>query len=164
MSKIAQSFGRIHHFFTRPFGVIIQPPPNSKPQNMKLLNQSDTLESITPADTVYEAVVEHDGRYLVFSTANCPYEEGLTIQLLTRDGKELERVNLEAPYSPGHFRLKEVCSNHVMFSFWGDDLIRLTYHEKPKRVIMSPVGVHYYRRFARRHVTVEEQAPRNKLP
>lgn len=131
---------------------------------MRLLDQSETPESIPPADTVYEATVEHDDRYLVFSTANCPYEEGLTIQLLTRDGEELERVNLEAPYSPGIFRLKEICADHVLFSFWGDDLLRLTYHEKPKRAFMKPVGVHYSKPFARRHVTVEEQTPGKKLP
>lgn len=122
---------------------------------MKITGTSETTELITPAGPVHEATVEHEGRYIVFSTHDCPFEEGLSIQLFGPEGQELERVNLYAAYTGGVFAIKDISDSCIEFTFWSEDRLRLTYHHKPKRVILPPLGVHYIKRFASHHLVVE---------
>ena len=122
---------------------------------MQLIAQSATSELIKPAGPVHEATVEHKGLYLVFSTHNSPFEEELSIQLFGPKGQELERVDLYGAYASGLFKLKEVSDNRIEFTFWSEDRLRLTYYEKPRRIILQPPGVHYAKRFTSRHVVVE---------
>lgn len=122
---------------------------------MKLMDLPEAPKFITPAGPVYEATVKHEDRYLVFSTHDCPYEELLSIQLFSPEGQELERVSLYAAYAGGLFTLKDISDSCIEFTFWSEDRLRLTYREKPKRVILRPLEVHYAKPFARRHVIVE---------
>lgn len=122
---------------------------------MKLIDKSEAPEFIMPAGAVHEATVEHEGHYLVFSTHNCPFEEELSIQLFGPEGQELERVNLYEQYAGGLFTLKEISDSGIEFTFWSEDRLRLTYHDKPKRVILQPQGVHYTKRLASRHIVVD---------
>lgn len=122
---------------------------------MKLLNPSEISKAITPYGPVHEATFEHIGRYVVFSTHNNPYEERLSIQLFDGNCDELERVDLSSEYASGLFDVKYVDESRVEFTFWSEDLLRLTYHDKPKRVLLQPTGVHYAKRLAAHHLTVE---------
>lgn len=122
---------------------------------MRLIDQSETPLHITPAGSVHEATLEHDGRYVIFSTHDSPFEEELSIQLFNAEAQELERVDLYGAYAGGQFLLKDINDNFIEFTFWSDDRLRLTYHNKSKRVIFQPVGVHYTKRFSRHHMVVE---------
>lgn len=127
---------------------------------MKLIENSQIPEAIKPAGTVHEIIVTHKGNFLAFSTHNCPFEEQLSIQLFDTGGEELERIDLYGAYAGGLFTLKGIGDSWVEFTFWSEDPMRLIYHDQPRWVVRASLGVHYTRRFSRRHMVVGAHLPR----
>ncbi len=68
-----------------------------------------------------EAAIEHDGRYLLFVTDDCPFEDMLRILLLDAACNILDSAMLGAPYSTGSFSsLSLDAPDKVRFRFIGD--------------------------------------------
>lgn len=122
---------------------------------MKLLSPSEIPKAIAPHGPVHEATFEHNKQYVIFSTHNNPFEERLSVELFDSTGRELDRVDLSSEYASGIFSIKHVRGDGVDFTFWSEDVLSLTYHDKPRRVLFQPTGVHYAKRLAAHHIIVE---------
>lgn len=94
---------------------------------------------------VLEAAVEADGRYLLFVTGDCPYEELLHLHLLDAQGRLLDSATLGGPYSSGRFvgpRL--LAAQRVGFSFFDDKDWEVELLDAPRLrlpVFTEPLGV-----------------------
>jgi hypothetical protein len=68
-----------------------------------------------------EAAVECDGRFLLFMTDDTPFEEVLSIHLVSSDGHLLDSATLGGPYTTGTFSgLSLNPPNRVGFRFIGE--------------------------------------------
>lgn len=68
-----------------------------------------------------EAAVQCDGRFLLFMTDDTPFEEVLSIHLISSDGRLLDSATLGGPYTTGAFSdLSLHPPNHVGFRFIGE--------------------------------------------
>lgn len=74
--------------------------------------------------------------YLLLTTEDSPFEEGLHIYFLGADYEVLDEVELSHIYTPGGLEnLRVTEENALEFSFFGDDVWRLTVLEQPRRGI-----------------------------
>lgn len=73
-----------------------------------------------------------DGRFLVITTEDCPFEEGFHISLVDQDGSLLETAHRVIPYAPGIITELEAES---------DDSIRMVLHDGETLLItVTPDG------------------------
>lgn len=97
------------------------------------------------AGRLLEAAIEAAGRYLLFVTDDCPYEEQLHLHLLDAAGKVLDSASLGGPYSTGRFvgpRLLD--DRRVGFSFFDDKDWEVELLDAPRLrlpVFTEPLGV-----------------------
>lgn len=76
--------------------------------------------------------------YLLLTTENSPYEEGLHIYLLDRKAGVLDYLQLSHPYAAGILcNVEVVDAGQLQFSFFGSDRWRLTVLNSPRYKIPS---------------------------
>lgn len=126
---------------------------------MKQLAPSELPDAICPAEKDIEAAFMHDGRYLVFSTADEPFEETMAVDVFTAAGEKAEGASLWGLYTPGVFKLHSVGEDMIEFYFWPEILMRLRYLEKPRRILIGAKGVSYNHRLSPRHMLIEPLTP-----
>lgn len=92
-----------------------------------------------------EAAVEADGRFLLFVSNDCPYEELLHLHLLDAQGQLLDSATLGGPYTTGRFagpRLLD--ARRVGFAFFDDKDWEVELLDAPRLrlpVFTEPLGV-----------------------
>ena len=82
--------------------------------------------------------------YLLMTTDDSPFEEALHVQLVSREIRFLDCLDLSHPYAAAILRdVKAVSPNQVNFSFFGGDTWKLTVLDRPRYVLpinlFSPV-------------------------
>ena len=88
---------------------------------------------LSVSGAVLEAAYEGDGFYLLFMTDDVPYEEGLTIHLISPDFKDVETAALVGFYSSGSFRDAVVMGpRQIGFSFFGGSPVMLEVLDGPQ--------------------------------
>ena len=79
------------------------------------------------------AVALDDGGHLVFLTENVPFEEGLRIHLLDRDGRLVDQAAVGQAYTPAFFGELEIEAPATLrFRFLGDGHWRLRLLPRPR--------------------------------
>lgn len=127
--------------------------------DMKQLTLSELPETICPEEKDIETVFMHRDRYIVFSTADEPFEETMAVEVFTSDGEKAEGASLWGLYTPGVLKLHSVGEDTIEFYFWPEILMRLTYLEKPRRILIGAKGVRYTHRLSPRHMLIEPLDP-----
>ena len=111
---------------------------------------------------VLEAAVECDGRLLLFMTDDTPFEETLSIHLLSENGSVLDSARLGGPYTTGSFTaLMLQQPNRVGFRFIGDvDWVVEVLAEAAFRLPLAgdPPGIRRPLGFSRHFVVHRERA------
>jgi hypothetical protein len=102
-------------------------------------------------------------QWLLFLTHDCPFEEGLSIDLLSKEFEVLDRVSLGIVYSTGRLRdVVEETDNRFEFSFFaGDDRWDLRILREPVLRVgipLVPVGVRFHLKdlIRRRHLLIRQ--------
>jgi hypothetical protein len=96
-----------------------------------------------------------DGRGLLWLTEDSPYEEGLHIYLLGRDGGLEDAVEAGATFSPGLLELGERGEDHVEFAFFRNGVVyRLEVAREARFRVRLPVGWRYKRLWATHRLVV----------
>ncbi|BBA35638.1 uncharacterized protein sS8_3701 [Methylocaldum marinum] len=121
------------------------------PKSQVLVN-GEAVDSFIDGAT-FEACIQYEEFYLVFTTNDCPYEESLNISLLDKQYHVLDHAVLVWPYSTGKFRLLDIVQpNLVTFEFFGETTWKVELYPH-KRLITpffsEPRGV--WRKFKLRH-------------
>lgn len=89
------------------------------PSSRVLLHGRDSATIISGC--VLEAAVEAEGRYLLFVTNDCPYEELLHLHLLDAAGRALDSAALGMPYATGAFgNLRLLPPDRIGFDFFDE--------------------------------------------
>ncbi len=92
-----------------------------------LLNKEGKTISVEVDGTLIEAQFElNDGRYLIWLTEDCPFDEMLHVYLIDRDGTVEDSVEAGAPGGMGPsgiLSFLDVGENWVKFSFFGKDMV-----------------------------------------
>lgn len=111
-------------------------PQPGTPAGLRVRHRSRPLELALPG-SVLEAQLElDDGGYLLLTTAGRPYEETLTIVLLDPAGREIERLALEQPYTPGVLSHVEIMGAAVLrFRFFPGSIHELRVHVRPRGLL-----------------------------
>lgn len=122
---------------------------------MKQIALKELPDTICPEEKDVEAVFTHRDQYIVFSTANDPFEETMAVEALTANGQKAEGASLWGLYTPGAFKLHSVGEDTIEFYFWPEVLMRVKYLEKPKRIFIGAKGVRYSNRLSSRHMLIE---------
>lgn len=80
-----------------------------------------------PGIVLEKAFRLNDGRLLVVTTDNCPFEEGFHISLIDSDGSLLESAHRVIPYHPGVLaKLFSVGEETIKIVFHGGEAIKVT--------------------------------------
>lgn len=85
---------------------------------------------IVPAQYLEAAILLNDGRYLLFTVDNIPYDEALDILLIKIDEGIQEQVTLSTTYGSGAFRHMALHDNSVEFSYFSDEIWRVEVSKK----------------------------------
>ena len=107
------------------------------PNGAHACHRSLPLEVPVPG-TVLEAQFELDDAqgWLLLLTADRPYEETLYAVLLDRDGREIERLELGEPYTPGVLSDVEIVAPTVLrFRFFSGLVHELEIHPRPRGLL-----------------------------
>ncbi len=99
-----------------------------------IIKNSDTKKTIKLSGCVLEALFNLNNQHLLFTTDDCPFEEGLHIYLLDNSLKVLDFLELYAPYTPAILRnIKIIDPNKINFAFFHEEeKWELTVLETPK--------------------------------
>lgn len=93
---------------------------------MQIAIENKAIEQWLPGAWLEEVFSSPNGDYLVFSTDDCPFEEGLNIILLSSTGHLLDVKTISSLYSTGYPRdLRVEDPQTVLFSFFDSDLWRV---------------------------------------
>ena len=112
----------------------------------RLLRHGEDTGAVVPG-VVLEAQIGRDDGWLLFTTHDIPFEEGLDITLLDRHFKIVDSAALYWPYATGDFKNLVLASgDKVAFDFFGDHRWTVTLFEKarlrlPLPWIVEPRGV-----------------------
>ena len=104
------------------------------PERSTLLHRGVSLP-ITIDGVILQRQYRCGERYLLLTTADCPFEEALWIRLLSPSFETLDCLEIGAIYAPGD--LGDVCvhpDGELEFSFFGDRRWSVELHDAPKRV------------------------------
>ena len=96
------------------------------------------------AGAIFEACIKIEKLYLVFTTDDCPFEEGLNICLLDENLLLLDAMVLSHIYTTATFRLHELkAPDRVVFEFLGDKLWEVCVFQTPRFRLpyIDPIGV-----------------------
>jgi len=113
---------------------------HSRPDGRRLrLVGKEQRDSVVLEGQVLEAQYEHRGNYLLFTTGDCPFEESLSVYYLCPRLRVLDEIELGAPYSTGEFSRHRIAGEDTgEFSFFEDDLWRLTVRTRPRLRLELP--------------------------
>jgi hypothetical protein len=108
-------------------------PQPGTPAGLRVRHRDRALELVLPGSVLETQLELHDGGYLLLTTAGRPYEETLTIVLLDPAGRELERLALEQPYTPGVLSHVEILGDSILrFRFFPGSIHELRIHVGPR--------------------------------
>ncbi|AFU98514.2 hypothetical protein [Simiduia agarivorans] len=103
-----------------------------------------------------------DGRFLVITSEDCPYEEMLHIILARPGESDFECVNIGRPYTPGIYANPQVITNgNLQFSFSDNGTFRVSVRSHPARNIrqlFNHNAISYDSYLAKRSLSVEQIA------
>lgn len=126
----------------------------------RLLRHGEDTGTVVPG-VVLEAQLALNGGWLLFTTHDIPFEEGLDITLLDGSCAITDAAALFGAYTTGVFRnLVIVSDDTVVFDFFGQRSWRVRLFDKPQfRLplpwLVEPVGVHRKFGFSRRFAVSE---------
>lgn len=87
----------------------------------------------------FECAFQLAEAWLLFTTYDTPFEEGLRISLLDTAGEPVDWVELSAPYSTGRLQGVDVQDESmVLFRFWDDRPWELVVHPRPTMRLPFP--------------------------
>lgn len=101
-----------------------------------------------------------DGRFLLLTTDNSPYEEALHVMHITSGKKTYELINIGQPYTPAIFkhalRIDEGC---IEFSFADETRFRATVFDSPRwkiSTLLSPSYIKYVSPLSKKSLYVSQ--------
>ena len=96
-----------------------------------------------------------DGRARVWLTDDSPYDEGLHVYLLDREGAVLDAVEAGHDFTPGLLKIEILGTNWVDFSFFNNgERYRLGVSDRVRVRGPLPTGWRYKQRLRRHHLDV----------
>lgn len=112
-------------------------PCSGPPGALKVRHRARALEVALPGATLEaQLALPEDQGYLLLTTADRPYEETLYVVLLGPHGREIERLELEAPYAPGLLSGVEIVGPAVLrFAFHPGSIHELEIHVRPRGLL-----------------------------
>lgn len=92
-----------------------------------LLDQDGNCIARLPGIVLEKAFRFDDGRLLVVTTEDCPFEESFHISLIDQDGSLLETAHRVIPYAPGIITALEADSDHSLrMALHNGETLRIT--------------------------------------
>jgi|SRR5690625_3622325 len=123
------------------------------------------FKALISGSVLETAIQLDDGRYLLFLTDDIPYEDFLSINLLSHAGNLLDHASIGYPYSTGRFSLVRMePPNKVHFSFidnaeWMIEILPKSVLRLP--LVCEPKGVWRGMRMRRHFIVQGKPQPKN---
>jgi hypothetical protein len=101
-----------------------------------------------------------DGSSLLWLTEDSPFEEGLHVYLLGREGELEDALEAGATFAPGILKLKATGEEWVEFEFFRDEVIyRLEVERDARLRLCVPTGWRYEKTLERHRLRVTRAFP-----